>query len=298
MRKHSKFDLRFMARACLCAAICMIWLGVPATAQHPAVSTHNVPGGGSGWVTVWQGSPTPGGTFWSPGCPSDVGLINQTVRNIVYPTAGGGSVRIRLSNAGGLKPLDVGSASIAKSSGGTAALAGAATALSFGGQKSILIGAGGEAFSDPVDIEVSAYEALAISVYLPTATGPATQHYFANQDNWLTSGDQTMVAQAAAFTDDISCWMFVRSGVDVEGAGNLAGILVVLGDSITEGANSTPHVNQRYTDYLARRLLARPGTKLAVANAGIIGNELLTVRTDFIQFGYPAPARLAGVPRA
>jgi len=36
------------------------------------------------WVSAWQGSPTPGGTFWSSGCPSDVGLSNQTIRNLVF----------------------------------------------------------------------------------------------------------------------------------------------------------------------------------------------------------------------
>lgn len=42
-----------------------------------------------GWVATWQGSPTPGGTFYSPGCPSDVGLTGQTVRNLVHISTGG-----------------------------------------------------------------------------------------------------------------------------------------------------------------------------------------------------------------
>jgi hypothetical protein len=48
MRKQFKFDFRLMVRACLCAAICMIWLGVPATAQQPTVISFGAPGAGTG----------------------------------------------------------------------------------------------------------------------------------------------------------------------------------------------------------------------------------------------------------
>jgi lysophospholipase L1-like esterase len=62
------------------------------------------------------------------------------------------------------------------------------------------------------------------------------------------------------------------------------------------GALSTVNANRRYPDFLARRLQALPGRTLAVSNAGISGNDLLTFRTDVpfgVVFGPPAPARLA-----
>lgn len=40
-----------------------------------------------------------------------------------------------------------------------------------------MIAAGGEAVSDPVQLEVKAPDDLVISIYLPDSTGPATQHY-------------------------------------------------------------------------------------------------------------------------
>jgi hypothetical protein len=122
------------------------------------------------WVATWQGSPTPGGTFFSPGCPSDIGLSNQTVRNIVHVSAGGDWVRARISNNGGLLPLNVGSASIGFASGGTTAVAGSIQPLRFGGQSSITIAAGGEALSDPVPMTVKSLDTLSISVYLPGST--------------------------------------------------------------------------------------------------------------------------------
>ncbi|WP_437752283.1 SGNH/GDSL hydrolase family protein [Sorangium sp. So ce1389] len=243
------------------------------------------------WVAAWHGSPTPGGTFNSQDCPSDVGLSGQTVRNIVRLSTGGSSVRVRISNAGGSEPLKVGAASVAASAGGAATASGSSKPLRFAGQPSIVIAAGGEAVSDPVAMNVQALQTLAVSIHLPAKTGPATQHYFAAQDNFLAAGNQTGPGADKQFTRKISCWMFL-SGVDVKATPNVVGTLIALGDSITDGYLSTKNNNQRYPDFLAQRLATRKGTTLSVVNAGIIGNELLTVRPQ-LQFGYPVPARLA-----
>jgi len=243
-----------------------------------------------GWVASWQGTPTPGGTFYSPGCPSDVGLTNQTVRNVVHLSAGGDAIRIRLSNHDGANPLPVGAATVALAGTG-AATTGSVYPLSFSGSPSILIAAGGEALSDPVPLHVNALANLAVSAYLPGSTGLATQHYFAAQDNYLAAGDQTGSTVAVPFSTKISCWMFV-SEVDVSASPHLNGTLVAFGDSITDGYLSTTNANRRYPDDLAAALAARHGHTLAVVNAGIIGNELLTIRPQ-LQFGYAAPARFS-----
>ena len=76
----------------------------------------------------------------------------------------------------------------------------------------------------------------------------------------------------------------------------VAGTVVTLGDSITDGFGSTINADRRYPDFLARRLQARPGRTLSVSNAGISGNDLLTFRTDApfgVVFGPPALARIA-----
>jgi lysophospholipase L1-like esterase len=242
------------------------------------------------WVATWQGSPTPGGTFYSPGCPSDVGLSNQTIRNVVHVSAGGDWVQARISNQDGANPLAVGSATIARSAGGAGAVAGTLQPLHFGGQSSTVIAAGGEALTDPIPMTVHALDTLDISIYLPGATGPTTQHYFAAQTNFLAAGDATGSAAGAPFSTGISCWMFV-SGVDVRTSPQVKGSLIAFGDSITDGYLSTTNANLRYPDDLARALAARKGATLSVVNAGIIGNEMLTIRPQ-LEFGYTAPARL------
>ena len=267
----------------LCALAIAVLAGtaVVATAQH----------GQDDWTATWQGSPTPGGTFYSPGCPSDVGLSNQTVRNIVHIAVGGDRVRARLSNAGGLVPVTVGAATIAEAGAGAGTAAGTLHPLTFAGSTSIVIAAGGEAVSDPVPLNVHALDNVDVSVYLPGSTGPTTQHYYADQGNYLAAGDQTGSAIAGPFTTSISCWMFV-SGVDVQASPRVRGTLIAFGDSITDGYLSTMNANRRYPDDLATALAARHGTTLSVVNAGIIGNELLTIRPQ-LQFGYTAPFRFA-----
>jgi lysophospholipase L1-like esterase len=266
----------------------VVALAVPAVAQQAAHGGHH-----GDWVNAWQGSPVQGDTIAGASCPADKGLDAQTVRNVVFLSTGGDEVRVRLTNAFGAEPLQVGAASVALAGQG-AATATRPHALRFGGERSVLIAAGGEALSDPVAMSVRALQTLDLSVYLPTATGPATQHWDAQQDNYLAAGDVTESTSAAAFGTTISCWMFA-DGVDVRSSHHVVGTVVTLGDSITDGYLSTVDANHRYPDYLARRLNAVHGDTLSVSNAGISGNDLLTFRTDLSfgdVFGAPALARL------
>jgi lysophospholipase L1-like esterase len=51
--------------------------------------------------------------------------------------------------------------------------------------------------------------------------------------------------------------------------------IVAFGDSITDGTASTMNGDDRWPDVLARRLHAVYGTKIAVVNAGIGGNQIV-----------------------
>ena len=245
-------------------------------------------------MNAWQGSSVQGATIPGSGCPADQGLDNQTVRNVVFLSAGGDQVRVRLTNSFGTVPLRIGAASVALAGDGAATVPGSARALRFAGHPSVLIAAGGEALSDPVALSVIALQELDVSVYAPSATGPATQHFDAQQTNYIASGNQASRASGSTFTTTSNCWL-LTDGVDVRPAPRVKGTVVTLGDSITDGAQSTPNANHRYPDYLARRLTAVSGPTLAVSNAGISGNDLLTFRTDVpfgSVFGPPAPPRL------
>src|SRR5258708_36562819 len=82
------------------------------------------------------------------------------------------------------------------------------------------------------------------------------------------------VFATAAGSKTIGSWYFL-SAVEVLAPASVKGAVVALGDSITDGASSRPDKNERWTDVLARRLLA-VDSKTAVLNAGIGGNRVLT----------------------
>jgi lysophospholipase L1-like esterase len=239
------------------------------TARHPG-------GGGprAGWVGAWATSPVRGTA--SDTCPAgEGGIVNQTVRNVVFASVGGNSVRVRLTNSFGTAALTVGAAAVAIAGTGATTVPGTTRELRFGGQPGITIPPGAEAVSDPVPLRIRALQSLAVSVYVPQLTGPASVHSLAVQDNFLSSsGNFTTSADPAAFPATISCWMFVDR-VDVVPSAPVFGTVVAFGDSITDGLRSTVNANRRWPDRLARRLAARHGPHLSVVNQGISGNRVL-----------------------
>ena len=245
------------------------------------------------WVAAWGASPVAEATIPGLTCPADAGLANQTVRNVVFLSAGSDEVRVRLSNAFGTRAITISHATVASAKSGSSgdAVPGSIRDLTFGGQPRVTLAPGAGAVSDPVSVTVAPLSGLLISVYMPGRTGPITGHEFAAQDNFLAAADRTTTPSGAAFRP-IQCWMFV-SGVDVRAStARYTGTVVTLGDSITDGFNSTPDANRRWPDDLARRLNAMTDPTLSIVNAGLVGNELLAPVFGHPQYGVPALARL------
>jgi lysophospholipase L1-like esterase len=229
--------------------------------------------GANGWITSWGASPQLGG----PGTLAGRGFHDQTIRQVIFASAGGDPVRLELTNVYGTTPLHVGRLTVAEADPGDP---GAAVALgpihpvTFGGAMSVVIPAGAQVLSDPVDMQVLALQELAVSIYLPDRTGRATIHTEAQQVNWVsTAGDHTADADAGAFMIPAPSWYYL-SGLDVRSPG-AAGTIVAFGDSITDGVQSTVGGNDRWPNDLARRLDTLTGPLFAVADEGIGGNRVL-----------------------
>jgi lysophospholipase L1-like esterase len=235
-------------------------------AQKPEVSGH--------WVGTWAASPQmPPEDASSPKSP-DAGFNNQTVRMIVRVSLGGKELRLRFSNAFGSAAVTLGDAHVALAGKGAAILPGTDRALTFSGRPSFTIPPRAEVLSDRVPLDVPALASLAVSVFLPAATGPASWHALGNQNTFISErGDFTATADMpVAKTTESWYWL---SGVDVL-ADESAAAIVTLGDSITDGAQTTLNANHRWPDILADQLSARPSAaSLAVLNEGISGNRLL-----------------------
>ena len=123
-----------------------------------------------------------------------------------------------------------------------------------------------------------------MSLFAPGRTVPPTAHFLALQTNYIAAGDASADESGSRFTTTVGSWYFV-SELDVLPGRRVRGSIVALGDSITDGAGTTPDTNRRWPDQLARLFRHRFG----VANAGIIGNN---VHESSSCFGLNALARL------
>lgn len=232
---------------------------------------------GARWLGSWAASPAPPMTGATGPFAALVppGFSNQTIVQVVRLSAGGSSLRLRMTNEYGPKPLAIGAVRVALIGPDGAVLAGSDRAVTFGGVRTATIPTAAPMISDPVALPTTALARLQVSLYLPGEAAICTCHGNGNElvrvsppGDWTerTVPPATGPAQYRAFL----------SGVEVETA-QPARVIVAFGDSITDGYLSTVGANRRWPDRLAERLAAKyPGRAMAVANAGIGGNRVLS----------------------
>jgi lysophospholipase L1-like esterase len=213
-------------------------------------------------------------------------ITGQTLREIVHTSVGGQQTRIWLSNRFGNGPLYIGAAHVALSGAGRDAQTVTFTAgaiqpgsdrvVTFHHHPFITIPPGATVVSDPVELTVPAFADLAVSLYFPKPTAATTYHELASQFSFATTGNMVGEMDLGPAAWKIGSWYFL-TGVDVDAPGVSA--LVTLGDSITDGSRSKFNANERWPDFLAKRLAADPAVQkagvLGVVNVGIAGNEVL-----------------------
>ena len=217
------------------------------------------------WITTW-------GTSLTAPIPHSASFNNQTLRLIAHTTLGGDQVRIRIANTFGTRPLVIGAASIALQESGAALVASSSRTLTFSSRASIIVPPGALVVSDPVKLAVPAQRNLAVSIFIPSDTGPASAHPRTQQISFVSStGNFSTHIDATPFVTSIETWPFL-TGIEVQ-TEKAARSVVAFGDSITDGFKSTVDANRRWPDYFASRLLAA-GRNVAVVNAGISGNRM------------------------
>ncbi|CAM3974073.1 SGNH/GDSL hydrolase family protein [Bordetella tumulicola] len=259
----------------IATALSALILSVGMLSMSPALSAQAV--SVTPWVATWQASPQP---VWGPDFlfPANVPaeLFNQTVRQVARVSLGGPRLRIVLSNTYGRQPLVVGKATVARPQEGDegAVVADSVRMVTFGGHATATIPPGASLVSDPVALSMAVLEQLVVSLYLPQRTPLQTFHWDGRQTAWIVPGDQTAVAALKKQDSEaqVTTARALLSGIQVE-AGEAAGAVVVMGDSITDGAEASLDQDHRWTDFLAARLAPRG---VAVVNAGISGARLLS----------------------
>jgi lysophospholipase L1-like esterase len=249
---------------------------------------------GSHWVGSWSASPSDA---------ANSGFNDQTLRMILTPHLAGSMLRVHLSNRFGSQPVTLDRVSIAQRQSGASLVPGSSRSLAFGGRPSVTLPASADVVSDPLRFTVVPFVDLAVSLYAPGVTGPATKHFTALQTSYvtgLTTGDRSADVDGAAFTVTTTSWYFI-DGIDVMARSDVAAV-VTFGDSITDGFQGLEgaivpieeglDANERYPDFLQHRLLAA-GRRLSVLNAGISGNRILHDGTVPPALGPSALSRLA-----
>ncbi len=216
---------------------------------------------GTPWTGTWSVSPQSGGQSFG----------QQTLRQIVRTSIGGSSAQVQVSNVFGATPLAVADVQVALRSSGSAIVPGTSHAVTFGGQASITIPAGGLAVSDAVAMPVPALSDVAVSMYLPQSTGSSTYHQQGTVTNYIASGDVSGNGSLPGAQTTGSYFFLANLNVQNTAA---QGAVVTLGASITDGYASTTDANERWPNDLAVRL-ANSGRAIGVLNQGISGNRLL-----------------------
>ncbi|HUA19827.1 MAG TPA: SGNH/GDSL hydrolase family protein [Bryobacteraceae bacterium] len=242
------------------------------------------------WVPTWAAAPQQPFTLGPPPPPRPAGQTqtppaappafrqitsfhNQTIRMIVRTSLGGRRVRIELSNAYGKEPLVVGAAHVALRDKDSAILPASDRTLKFAGEPSCTIPPGALMLSDPVDLDVPKLADLVVSIYVPNEANQLTMHSVGLHTTYIVEGDAAGHASLPDASTSQS-WYFL-SQVEVLAPAN-AGAIVAFGDSITDGATSTPDTDRSWPSFLAARLQEnRRTSNLAVVNEGISGNRIL-----------------------
>jgi lysophospholipase L1-like esterase len=246
------------------------------------------------WVTSWTGAvqgPFPVGNasaqpnlsfaFPTPAA----GARDQGFRLIVHPDFWGPRARLRLSNAYGTQPVTFDHVFVGEQAVAGTLVHGTNAAVAFSGQASVTVPPGQSVWSDPVAlgfVHDSADPALvgrklAVSFNVVGQSGPMTWHAKGLTTSYLTpqGADAAVSAQESdtAFPFSTASWYFLDA-VDMAAPAGTK-LVVALGDSITDGTDSTLNGDDRWPDDLARRLHAAYGTKIVVVNQGIGGNRIV-----------------------
>lgn len=218
----------------------------------------------SQWVDTWSSSPQL--------LKQTLVLNNQTLRQVVRISIGGDTLRLKMSNLFGAQGITLGAVHVAVHNKDSAFVSGTDRSVLFRGKTELSLAPGEEVWSDPIALKVQPLTELVISTYLPGSVASWTFHSVASQIAYISPAGNFAGAANFPLAATSHSW-FLISNVSVDAK---VPAIVALGDSITDGINSTQNSNTRWPDILANRLSAQRGIQApAVLNQGISGNRIL-----------------------
>lgn len=268
------------------AAVHVLGIATADTATAtPAVTTSEAASADGPWTGSWE---SPSEITEDRDVDGTAEAFDETTLRIVaHVSAAGSKLRLRLSDDlgwlhSGDGPLDVGAVTVAEGISGSAETYGdtAPSAVDFGDDDStVTIPEGGDMYSDPVDMTVTAGETLDVSIYLDSDIGGLVENTMCDAcTEYVTangSGNDTGAETAADFTASGSQsgdFSNILTGIDTLTSG--LPTVAVLGDDYIAGYGTSDAVSgvAQVTDDLA----SADDASFGVVSAGIEANSLYT----------------------
>ncbi|KAJ5730918.1 uncharacterized protein N7483_005426, partial [Penicillium malachiteum] len=213
-------------------------------------------------------------------------FANTTLRQTIKMTLGTEKYfRLRFSNAFGTENLKIDHATVALSKNQACGVPNVEPhtmrTVTFDGSGTTTIVGGALAVSDPIDFDgpLPANIILSISLFFKEGqdvrTG-ITSHPGSRTTSFCVLGDFSLEPEwTEPSLEEIEHWYYI-SGVEIQSSSE-TGTIAIIGDSITDGRESTANQNDRWPDRLFSRLQSNPATaSLSIISQAAGGNRVLT----------------------
>ncbi|EKM52539.1 uncharacterized protein PHACADRAFT_261029 [Phanerochaete carnosa HHB-10118-sp] len=255
-----------------------------ATSHVAAISTRSLFSPSEIWLGSWSAMPQLTEFTNLPPPPfnqSGLVFLNSTLRQTFKISIPGSQFRVRFSNAFGVTNLGITNATVALPVGGVVGVSAIEPStlhtLTFSGETGFSLPNGAQLVSDPVDLAVAENGIVSVSMFLADGqtTNMITSHPGSRTTTYLTFGDQTRATNiTGADLMTVEHWYFI-SGLEVLTTNKDVSAVAIVGDSLTDGRESTENGNDRWPDQFYDRLRARPNNTISYLNQAAGGNRVL-----------------------
>ncbi len=247
------------------------------------------------WVAAWGTAPAKLDMTGMSAVGSLVGDV--TVRVVITPTASGERFRVKLSNVYGTEPLNIKNITAAISKGNSKIDINTLKYITFNnGSPDVSVEPGKEIYSDPVALQVNAFEPIAISMFIGQYQDVTTMG-LSGATTYFTTGEATRtenydlllnVFDEQEMLDTVSKLLIGFGGtgsIDIKLAYSFMKFVPAIasldvltdasGYSIVVAGDST--VADGFPEYLAKAICQQNNIdNIGVVGKGLVGNRLLT----------------------
>lgn len=219
------------------------------------------------WSATWAAAPQHAA---EKEMPTDGGLNNCALREIIHVSTGGDILRLRLSNRHSSEPVVIKSIYIADADEMEKINVKSAKYITFKGKKNVTIAEKAEVTSDAVKFNLKPLQRLSITINYISSPKEATAHLGSRTTSYIIKGEAKPKSDFSK-AQRIDHWYNIAA-LDVYGEAK--DVIAVIGNSITDGRGSTTNMQNRWTDIFTEELHKVDPNK-AVLNLGIGGNCVL-----------------------